>query len=509
MNRNDDFNRTLEAWLRREAPPQAPDHVLDSALLRASTRSQRRSWQQRLVGETPMAVLLRAAALTAVVAIAVLGGLQISKLIPDVGESSPSPTVGPSASASPSSSPPVGCVNAPIDITTLIDMMPTGPLDPGVDPVACYGNASLTIDATWLGGGAADCPNAPEPSWLACSSFSLQAAGDTRKVGAPQVFVAIDPSADLSSISEPMMQVRVTGHFDDPAAQTCHETQLGGGAASLAPVAETIEQCRRTFVVTDVAPLVAGVPNELAPNAFARVVPASVNVRERPSLDAPNVGIPIADGEPIAAMVGTATGSEHVYILEGPVEADGFAWFRVGPIDYESYTGIGPYFIGWMASANGTDAWLVVENPCPKGSMTLADLTYTSTTTNWATRLGCFRGQELTVSGWYPELPPDFETSGPCAADPAVAYFFCNYAANDIRPIEMAFYDDRNGNRLDFVVIPGSGIVMPSRGQWIEISGHWDDPVSALCRTEGDIGTLSCRIQFVISNVRALGASPT
>lgn len=209
-----------------------------------------------------MATLLRAAALAAVVAIAVIGGLQINKLIPDVGESSPSPT----AEASPSTTPPVGCVNPPIDISTLIDMVPTGPLDPGVDPVACYGDNPLTFDATWYGGGVADCPAAPEPAWLACSAFSLQAAGDTRKLGAPQLFVAVDPSADLSSISEPYAQVRVTGHFDDPAAQTCRATQSFPGespepvAVTPEPVAETIERCRRTFVVTQVAPLIAGDP---------------------------------------------------------------------------------------------------------------------------------------------------------------------------------------------------------------------------------------------------------
>jgi hypothetical protein len=504
MNRDDDFNRTLQAWLRREAPQQAPDRVLESALQRVSKETQRRSWRQVLVGETPMATLLRAAALAAAVAIAVIGGLQINKLIPDVGESSPSPT----AEASPSTSPPAGCVNPPTDITTLIDMVPTGTLDPDVDPVACYGDTPLTFDATWLGGGVADCPAAPEPAWLACSPFSLQAAGDTRKVGAPQLSVAIDPSASLSIPSGSFPQVRVVGHYDDPAAPTCRETQLGGDATSLAPAAETIERCRRTLVVTDVSPLIAGVPDVLAPNAFARVVPASVNVREQPSLDSPNVGIPIIDAAPLPATVGTATGSEHVYILEGPVEADGFEWFRVAPIEYEGYIGIGPYFIGWMASGDGVDPWLVVENPCPEGPMTLTDLTYTSTTTDWATRLGCFRGQEFTLSGWFPELPPDFETSGPCAADPSVAHFFCNYAAYDIRPIEMSFYDDRNANRLDFVVIPESGIVTPSRGQWIEITGHWDDPASALCATEGDLETLSCRIQFVISSVRALGASP-
>ncbi|HYN64642.1 MAG TPA: hypothetical protein VES36_08560, partial [Candidatus Limnocylindrales bacterium] len=143
-----------------------------------------------------------------------------------------------------------GCVNPPTDINTLIGQQ----VDPDADPVACYGDAPLTFDATWLGGGVADCPSAPEPAWLACSAFSLQAAGDTRKVGAPQLFVAVHPSASVS-VSEPYAQVRVTGHYDDPAAQTCRETQLGGGAETLAPVATTIEQCRRAFVITEVVAL--------------------------------------------------------------------------------------------------------------------------------------------------------------------------------------------------------------------------------------------------------------
>ena len=161
-----------------------------------------------------------------------------------------SPVAAPSPTALPTASMPGDCVTPPTDINTLIDMVSTGPQDPGGDPVACFGDASLSFDATWLGGGEADCPTAPQPAWLACSPFSLQAPGDTRKVGPPALFVAIHPSASLSIPSKPYAQVRVTGHFDDPAAQTCHETQLGD-AATLAPVVQTIERCRRDFVVTE------------------------------------------------------------------------------------------------------------------------------------------------------------------------------------------------------------------------------------------------------------------
>ena len=249
MNRKDDFDQTLAAWLRREAPPQAPDRVLEAALERVAAQARRRGWFDRLQRGTQSGFILRVTAVAAVIAVAAFVGLQFTSLIPDIGAPSPSPT----DAGTPSPTLAADCVKPPTDITTLIDLQSTGPLDPAGDPVACYGNAPLTFDATWLGGGVVDCPAQPEPAWLACSANSLRAVGDTRKLGGPDLWVAVDPSVSVS-LSEPFAQVRVTGHFDDPAAQTCRETQLGGGAESLAPAAQTIEGCRRVFVVTQVVP---------------------------------------------------------------------------------------------------------------------------------------------------------------------------------------------------------------------------------------------------------------
>jgi len=101
MTRNDDFDRTLESWLRRQAPPQAPDRVLEAALQRADSVSQRRGWLHSLAGGTPMTLMLRVAAVAAVVAIAAFIGIQFSILPDNIGAS---PTPIPSASAEPSES---------------------------------------------------------------------------------------------------------------------------------------------------------------------------------------------------------------------------------------------------------------------------------------------------------------------------------------------------------------------------------------------------------------------
>jgi hypothetical protein len=101
MTRNDDFDQTLAAWLRREAPPQGPDRVLDAALERVAAQSQQRGWLQRLQGGTQMGRILRVAAVVAVVAFAAFIGYQFSNPSPDVGVSpSPSPSPSPSAEAS-------------------------------------------------------------------------------------------------------------------------------------------------------------------------------------------------------------------------------------------------------------------------------------------------------------------------------------------------------------------------------------------------------------------------
>ena len=160
-----------------------------------------------------------------------------------LGASSPG-----TASAEATASLPVGCAGEPLDVAALIASTQADV----VQPVACYGHATLTFEANWVGGGVADCPTAPEPAWLGCSAFSLRAAGDTRKVGAPQLFVAVDPA--IGTMPDSGIDVVVTGHFDDSAAATCHETGSMGGE-SPAPASEIIERCRNTFVITEVTPL--------------------------------------------------------------------------------------------------------------------------------------------------------------------------------------------------------------------------------------------------------------
>ena len=103
--------------------------------------------------------------------------------------------------------------------------------------------------------GIVDCFSTFVPDWLTCPQGLLHEVGETGKVGVAELIVAIDPARDLAW---PMnVAVRLTGHFDDPAAQTCHQAE-GPTLGTPEPESDTVERCRRTFVVTQVSALPLG-----------------------------------------------------------------------------------------------------------------------------------------------------------------------------------------------------------------------------------------------------------
>ncbi len=343
MNRNDDFDHTLRAWLRREAPLQAPDRVLEAALERVADVSQRRSWQQRLFGVTPMSSRRRVATVTAVVALAVLAGLQLRGLLPDVGESSPSPT----ASSSPSATPPAVVapdnllppysvasvleelelregpgVGGPV-LTTIAagqvvwiqgsgefgpvttggvtyypasfalnyagwpagvdggfqgwvpterDGVPLVELAPVVCPVdaprpgvlagmtawarlTCYGRGEVVLEGSWVNGSGGIWPWDGEPAWLVPPDVERAISGADGQfsfVLAPNVVVP----AGLEAVGG---RVRITGHFDDPAAATC--VIRAGEPIVEQPAGSVHLFCRERFVATSLELLEISMPS--------------------------------------------------------------------------------------------------------------------------------------------------------------------------------------------------------------------------------------------------------
>lgn len=243
--------------------------------------------------------------------------------------------------------------------------------------------------------------------------------------------------------------------------------------------------------------------NILLVDCFARVTVDALNVRTGPGLDAPPVLMHLADTEPIEVVIGLVSGREHVFLVDGPRQADGLAWWQVGVMNTENEHSTGPLFVGWVASGDGTDPWLVPEDLCPPaGPVELADLTYARLDTTWAIYVGCFGDQVLTLRGWFLDLPPEFEmpydTDGSCFAEPA--FLQCGPFNKDIRTIEMGYFDSRSRERLNFTVDPAAGVGLPARGQRIEITGAFDHPASQQCGPEPG-GILICRAVFVATDI--------
>jgi len=257
------FDQRIADWLEHD-PDHAPAQALEVVLAAVPSIRQRRAWRATWRFQTmPMFTRVAAAAVIGVIALGgmllvirpgqtVVGGpgptpgassSQPAASQPAVVVPSPTPSVSPLPSNA--ASPTAGCVNPPPDIAALSAQ---------TDPVACYGNAPLTVDAHPIAA-QIDYVVSVEPAWLGNPSVYLMLVGETRKVGAPFLIVAVDPAIGASMPELIGTNVRITGHYDDPAAKTCRETARVAEMGTPGPAKATIEQCRSTFVVTQVVPL--------------------------------------------------------------------------------------------------------------------------------------------------------------------------------------------------------------------------------------------------------------
>jgi hypothetical protein len=240
----------------------------------------------------------------------------------------------------------------------------------------------------------------------------------------------------------------------------------------------------------------------LRAGGFAQVTAAVLEVRTEPGLAAPFVTEFAGDGPPVNATIGTDSHREHVFIVDGPTQADGSTWYQVAPRNSAVEQSISPPFVGWVTSGGASGSWMVAEDPCPAPPIDLATLTVPFV--DWSIGLGCLQHQEITLRGWLPDLPSGVAWDGTCPTEPG--WLVCGSFDKDIRPFQMDYYDPRSANRLSFSIDPAGGVVLPPRGQWIEVTGAFDHPASQQCGPD-PTAVLSCRVLFVVDSVRALGSS--
>jgi hypothetical protein len=258
------------------------------------------------------------------------------------------------------------------------------------------------------------------------------------------------------------------------------------------------------------APSEASSDRQLAVPGFASVVADTLQMRQDPGLNGEVVmtgEFCIDNPDPDCErpfLIGTENGYVELYLVDGPVEADGYAWYLAATeMHTEERSSLYPEAVGWVAAGDGTDAWLVpASRTCPTEPVQLADVTLVAMTR--LEMLHCFGSEPLTLRGWYPELPPGEEESPAdresCLAE--AAWLLCGSIFDLLRPEEAEWAGD--ADYLSLVVDVEAGVTMPARSQWIEVTGSLDHPQSATC---GDAGlVVICRSMFVVSSARPSNA---
>jgi hypothetical protein len=197
-------------------------------------------------------------------------------------------------------------------------------------------------------------------------------------------------------------------------------------------------------------------------------------------------------------LLGAESGYRWLYLFDGPVEADGYTWYLAATeMNTEAHASTYPEGVGWVASGDEADAWLVpdTDRSCPRPPIELADVTNLVMTK--LEMLHCFGNQELTLRGWYPTLPRD-AIEDPVQAESCRAHYgwiACDSIYDILSPEERTWVGD--AHYLDFVIDPAVGVSMPARGQWVTVSGSFDHPAADSCGGPGAV--LICRSTFAVT----------
>jgi len=374
----------------------------------------------------------------------------------------------------------VFCPGAEQDAAQLAGMTPWARL-------TCHGSDELVLDGRWIAGSGGFVPWTGEPAWLVMPSFDRAIA--PADGGQPFYFVtAPDVSVDLELVGA--TEVRITGHFDDPASGGC--VIQAGEPLNDQPVESVRTYCRERFVVTSVEVLAAQPAQPPLVGSLVATLADGIRLREEPGTS--------------ASILGTLAFGATSYVADGPREADGYTWWLLAGRGIPPYSGCitpfstdpydCPVWYGWAAGASAEgDPWLATVRPdCPPDSGPLTAF-YGRGPLDYLT---CFGGASRTYVGWLPVIPDEPGGGGGCSLD-GLTWLACGPAHDLLVNPEGDF-----GDGVALFVDPASGIDLDAlQGMWVRVIGHYDDPAAAGCTYGPDPGyqVLYCRSRFVVESI--------
>jgi hypothetical protein len=246
----------------------------------------------------------------------------------------------------------------------------------------------------------------------------------------------------------------------------------------------------------------------VAVDSLARTAVDGLSVREEPST--------------AAARRGTLPAGATAFVIDGPVEAEGYTWYHLAGIGMRSEAAcsaeVPPFectdWVGWAAGTTPEgDSWLDPVDPdCPTERDTTAYLSMDA-----STRLACAGDDEWRLVAY---LAPMAQGRGcfpvwivdPFWMDSSCVLFFP-------QPDENQFDDDTS---IQAFIPPELGECGPGgcpfddlKGSWVEIVGHLDDPAAETCTTvlnetiseapyappDPDWTIFRCRLNFVVTEL--------
>ena len=291
-----------------------------------------------------------------------------------------------------------------------------------------------------------------------------------------------------------------------PSTQPTASATPDGAASAVASAAASSAPSAASSASAAALPSVA--PNDVALGTVVVTTVDGLSVRAEPGTDAERLG-------------GLANGAPS-FVVGGPADAGGYRWYLVsglglppntgctGPLENDPYNC--PVWFGWVASGDTDGTPWLTEQPqeCPEAPIAFEDIVFGMSD---LMRLACYGSDPITFRAWWPELPDVAEPGGACLAEATPSGWLLCQNVND-RLVAIDDTDPDGGMGLRVSIDPASGVVMPERGTWLELTVHLDDPAAQGCG-EDAIGAmveeqppewwvLFCRGQLVVDGVTAV-----
>lgn len=249
-------------------------------------------------------------------------------------------------------------------------------------------------------------------------------------------------------------------------------------------------------------------PTDVALDTIVVTTADALSVRAEPGTEAERLGS-LANGAPS-------------FVAGGPMDAGGYRWYLVSGLGLPPNTGCtgppetDPYncpgWFGWVAGGDTDGTPWLAEQPqeCPEAPIDFADIVFGMSD---LMRLACYGSDPITFRAWWPQLPDEPEPGGVCLAQDAPSgWLLCQNLNDQLVAIDDADPDGGIGLRIS--IDPASGVSMPERGTWVELTVHLDDPAAQTCG-EDAVGAMAeeqrperwvlfCRGQLVVDAVSAV-----